>query len=66
MTLTNTTVQITVTIPKVELQEEEKELPIARHVLHEAATDAIANMRFTDTPISTKILDCPSYPALNE
>lgn len=62
MTLQNTVVQITVTIPRVELRDEEKELAIARRVLHESATDAI----FTNTPVSFKILDCPSYPALNE
>lgn len=66
MTLQNTVVQITVMIPKVELRDEEIELTIARNVLYECAINDIENIMFTDSEMSIKILDCPSYPALNE
>ena len=66
MTLHNTIVQITITIPKLEL--EALTLSSGREVVHDAALEQLDGSGVvSNNHIATfKILDCPSYPALNE
>ena len=60
MKLTNTVVTITVTVPEIEVDKEQG-IAVARRKIAQAALLNVFQFKQT-----TKITDCPDYPALIE